>query len=135
MSQENVEVVRHILGLWNAGGVEPKRRPEFFDPELRMDLRGRKINPAVYDGYEGLDRFASDVAEVWDRFSVELVELIDADPRVVSVMQVTGRGQGSGIEVESLLAWVWTLRDGRVLRVEGDFDRDSALGAAGLGDD
>ena len=92
-----------------------------------MDLRGRKINPAVYDGYEGLDRFTSDVAEVWDQFSVELAELIDADPHVVSVMQVTGRGQGSGIEVESQLSWVWTLRDGRILRVEGDFDRESAL--------
>ena len=132
MSQENVEVVRHALGLWNSGAADWSRRPEFFDPEIRMDLRGRKINPAVYDGYEGLDRFTSDVAEVWDRFSVESVELIDAAPHVVSVMQVTGRGQGSGIEVEGQLAWVWTLRDGRILRVEGDFDRESALEAAGL---
>jgi ketosteroid isomerase-like protein len=132
MSQENVEIVRRVLGLWNAGGVEPKRRPEFFDPEIRMDLRGRKINPAVYEGYEGLDRFVSEVAEVWAQFSVELGELIDADPHVVSVMHVTGRGQGSGIEVEGQLAWVWTLRDGRIVRVEGDFDRESALEAAGL---
>jgi ketosteroid isomerase-like protein len=132
MSRENVEKVRRVLDLWNAGGVEPGRRPQFFDPEIRMDLRGRKINPAVYDGYEGLDRFASDVAEVWDQFSVQSVELIDADPHVISVMHVTGRGQGSGIEVESQLAWVWTLRNGRILRVEGDFDRDAALEAAGL---
>ena len=100
MSQENVEIVRRILGRWNAGGVGPDRYPEFFDPEVRMDLRGRQINPAVYDGYEGLNRFASDVGEVWDRFSIELVDLIDADSQVVSVMQATGRGHGSGIEVE-----------------------------------
>jgi ketosteroid isomerase-like protein len=99
-----------------------------------MDLRGRKINPAVYDGYEGLDRFTSDVGDVWDQFSVNLVELIDADPHVVSVMQVTGRGHGSGIEVEGQLAWVWTLRGGRILRIEGDFDRASALEAVGLRD-
>jgi len=60
------------------------------------------------------------------------VDLIDADSQVVSVMQATGRGHGSGIEVEGELAWVWTLRDGRILRVEGDFDRASALEAAGL---
>ena len=47
MSQENVEIVRRIIGLWNAGGVGPDRYPEFFDPGVRMDLRGRKINPAV----------------------------------------------------------------------------------------
>src|SRR6476660_7860228 len=137
MSQENVEIVRRILGQWNAGGVRPDRYPEFFDPGVRMDLRGRKINPAVYDGYEGLDRFTSDVGEVWDQFSIELVELIDADAQVVSVMQATGRGHGSGIEVEGELAWVWTLRDGRILRVERDFDRASALEgrrAVGVGD-
>ena len=133
MSQENVEIVRRINELWNEGGVVAReRRPEFFDPELRMDLRGRKINPAVYEGYDGLDRFGSDVDEVWDRFSIELLELIDADPRVVTVFEATGRGHGSGIEVRAELSWVWTLRDGRVVRVEGDFDRASALKAAGL---
>ena len=125
-------MVRRILELWNEGRVEPERRPELFDPDIQMDLRGRKFNPAVYDGYDGIDRFVSDVAEVWDQFSIELVEVIDADPQVVSVMQATGRGQGSGIEVEGQMAWVWTLRKGRVVRVEGDFDRASALEAAGL---
>jgi ketosteroid isomerase-like protein len=132
MSHEDVEAVRRILELWNEGRVAPEHRPELFDPEVRMDLRGRKINPAVYDGYDGLDRFASDVDEVWDQFSVELVELIDANAHVVSVMEATGRGHSSGIEVEGQMAWVWTLRAGRVLRVEGDFDRASALEAAGM---
>ena len=133
MSQENVEIVRRVLELWNEGGVVVRdRRPEFFDPEFQMDLRGRKINPAVYDGYEGLDRFGSDVDEVWDQFSIELLELIDADPHVVTVFEATGRGRGSGIEVRAELSWVWTLRGGRVVRVEGDFDRASALEAAGL---
>jgi ketosteroid isomerase-like protein len=133
MSQENVEIVRRINELWNEGGVVAReRRPEFFDPELRMDLRGRKINPAVYEGYDGLDRFGSDVDEVWDQFSIELLELIDADPHVVTVFEATGRGHGSGIEVRAELSWVWTLHDGRVVRVEGDFDRAAALEAAGL---
>ena len=84
MSQENVEIVRRVFELWNEGGVvAPDRRPEFFDPEVQIDLRGRKINPAVYDGYDGLDRFGSDVDEVWDQFSIELLELIDAGPHVV----------------------------------------------------
>ena len=133
MSQENVEIVRRVFELWNGGGVvAPDRRPEFFDPEVQIDLRGRKINPAVYDGYDGLDRFGSDVDEVWDQFSIELLELIDAGPHVVAVFEATGRGHGSGIEVRAELSHVWTLRGGRVVRVEGDFDRASALEAAGL---
>ena len=132
MSQESVELVRQIFGHWNEGGIPRERWPEFFDPEVEMDLRGRKVNPAVYEGYDGLARFTSDVGEVWDRFSIELKEIIDVDPRVVSVMRATARGHGSGIEVEGQMAWVWTLRKGRVLRVEGDFDRESALEAAWL---
>ncbi len=132
MSQENVELVRRIFDLWNGPGMSPAQRPDFFAPEVRFDLSGRKLNPAVYDGYEGLDRFTSEVGEVWDEFSIRLTELIDADPKVVSVMHATGRGRGSGIEIEGAMAWVWTLREGRVVRVDGDFEREQGLEAAGL---
>lgn len=92
MSQENVELVRRILELWNGPGVvSDETRSELFDPAIRMDLTGRKINPAVYDGYEGMTRFTSDVGEVWDEFTIELRELIDADPCVVSVMHAKGK--------------------------------------------
>jgi len=39
MSQENVEVVRRCMQLWPAREIE--RIPEFFDPEIVIDLRGR----------------------------------------------------------------------------------------------
>jgi hypothetical protein len=132
MSEENVELVRRIFDLWNGPGMTPAERPEFFDPTIRFDLSRRKLNPAVYDGYEGLDRFADDVSEVWDEFSIQLKELIDADFRVVSVMHATGRGRGSGIEIEGDMAWLWTLKDGLVVRVDGDLDREKALEVAGL---
>ena len=133
MLQENVEVVRRVLGLWNAGGVRAGRGgPSSLTQRFEWIFAGaRSTRPSttVMKASIGLPPTSprsgiSSRSSWWNS--------IDADPHVVSVMQVTGRGQGSGIEVESQLAWVWTLRDGRILRVEGDFDRESALEAAGL---
>jgi hypothetical protein len=44
-----------------------------------------------------------------------------------------GKGKGSGIEVQQPVTHVFTLHDGRVVRVElGYTGRDEALEAAGL---
>jgi hypothetical protein len=46
---------------------------------------------------------------------------------------MSARGRGSGVEVEMQLFAVWTLREGKVLRLTGGYrDRAEALEAAGL---
>jgi ketosteroid isomerase-like protein len=42
------------------------------------------------------------------------------------------RGRGSGIEVETDTAVGFTVRDGRVVQIQGYMDQDAALEAAGL---
>ena len=44
----------------------------------------------------------------------------------------TGRGKGSQVEVDSLGAHLWTLRDGMAVRLEVFSSREKALAAAGL---
>ena len=46
-----------------------------------------------------------------------------------------GRGQGSGVPIEARFYAVYTLRDGRVVRVDEFTDRAEALEAAGLSED
>ena len=41
------------------------------------------------------------------------------------------RGRGSGIEMESDTAVVFTVRHGRVVRMQGYMDQDAAMQAAG----
>ena len=43
-----------------------------------------------------------------------------------------GRGRGSGVTVDTEGAHVWTLRDGKVVRLEAFADRAKALAAVGL---
>ncbi len=44
----------------------------------------------------------------------------------------TGRGKGSGVDVDVQGAHVWKMRDGKVVRLEIFSNREKALEAAGL---
>jgi ketosteroid isomerase-like protein len=61
-------------------------------------------------------------------------ELIDAGDQVISVLRAHGRGRLSGIEVEYHPAGIWTIRDGRVVRVVWFASREDALEAIPLDD-
>ena len=45
---------------------------------------------------------------------------------------VRGRGKKSGVEAETEFAHVWTMRDGKAVRIAAYFDRAEALKAVGM---
>ena len=52
---------------------------------------------------------------------------------VVAAVRLSGRGGRSGVATRMRFFQVWTLRDGRVLRMKGDYrNREQALEAVGL---
>jgi hypothetical protein len=59
---------------------------------------------------------------------------LDAGDRVVAFVRYSGRGRESGIEIAGMGtdAQVWTLRNGKALRVELYGGTSDALEAAGL---
>ena len=59
-------------------------------------------------------------------------EFIDAGDRVLVTEHHRGRGRGSGIEVDTRLYSVYTVCDGKVVRMDQFTDRPEALEAAGL---
>jgi ketosteroid isomerase-like protein len=95
------------------------------------DLLGRE----VYRGHEGVRRFFREyhARETWQSVEENLEELIDADAHVVSVVNTQARGRASGVDVEwTHNAGVWTIRDGRIVRVAWFGSVEEALEAAGL---
>jgi ketosteroid isomerase-like protein len=87
----------------------------------------------VYRGHEGLRIMFREWYEAWEDVEGNLKELIDAGEHVISVQTYGGRGRASGVEVEwTDLAGVWTIRNGKVVRVAWFATRKEALEAAGL---
>ena len=124
-------MVRRCMELWAEREFE--RIPEFFDPEVVIDLSRNVFNPDVYHGYDGVERFLQGVEETWESFDVEIDQAIDEGDTVVTASRISGKGRGSGVQTEMRIFEVWTLRAGRIVSVVGGYrDRAAALEDAGL---
>jgi ketosteroid isomerase-like protein len=129
VSQENVDVIRRIYAVWAKEGSPV--RSGLLDPDIEW------VNPpdAVEHGtHRGLDAFAGAVDAVSDTFEgvgVDIDEILDAGDRVVVLATLRGRGRGSGADVERRQGYVWTLRDGKVIRFQWFNNPDDAMSAAG----
>jgi ketosteroid isomerase-like protein len=55
-----------------------------------------------------------------------------ADGRVLVFIRARARGRGSGIEMDNRIAWVWTFRDDKAVRLDVYEEREEALEAVGL---
>ena len=66
-----------------------------------------------------------------ETYEERLEELFAADEQVISILTVRGRGRASGAEVElAHNAGVWTIRDGKIVRLVWFPTREEALEAA-----
>ena len=118
MSQENVEIVRRVFEAFRAGDTE--RVLEMVDPAIEWDLSRAATWPErpVYRGYDDVLRFFAEWTGEWDDYEFDLEELLDAGERVVAVIRDGGRSKTAGIKLERRHSEVWTLRDGKVVRID-----------------
>jgi len=131
MSRENVEVVRRATDAYNRGALEEAAK--WMDPEIEWDMSRVEVpDPDVYRGVDGMLAFHRSWEESWESQDLEPQELIEAGDQVVSVIRHVGRGKLSGAEVEQRFAQLWTVRDGKIVRMEMYPDREDALEAVGL---
>jgi ketosteroid isomerase-like protein len=65
-------------------------------------------------------------------WSVEPEQFIDAGERVVVLVRLSARGRGSGISLERPDGMVWTVRNGKAVRLDYFNNPTQALEAAGL---
>jgi uncharacterized protein len=120
--------VRAIFDDWLNGRSALER----FDPEIVMVESETLPGAASARGLDGVRRYIESFSSYWEEIRFEPQEFIDAGDRVVVVARLVGRGRKSGVDVRRTWAYVWTLRGGRALRMEGYTDRSEALRAAGL---
>jgi ketosteroid isomerase-like protein len=105
-----------------------------LDPEFEMttppDLA---MEPDTYRGEQGLRRYFESFEDAMDDIRiVPQGELLGAGDKVFVPFKLSARGKETGIEAEQHAYQVWTMRNGRALRVEVFASRADALAAAGL---
>ena len=132
MSQENVEVVRAIYDSVASRGIEGSL--DLIDPDFELKGVGQGPITGTYRGHEGARAFFAALYEVWDEDATEYVirELHDAGDQVVAVGELHTRFKATGMELDELWAYVWTVRDGKATAMQSYTDPREALEAAGL---
>jgi ketosteroid isomerase-like protein len=133
VSREDVEVIRRTYEAWG------RNDPAVFDAidpaiELHPDPEAHWVGVnRTYRGHDGLAEYLRSVYEAFEDYSPEVESFLDAGDKVVTLAIEHGRGRISGVEVESArTAHVWTIRDGRAIRLDLYQDRSRALKAVGL---
>jgi uncharacterized protein len=118
MSQENVDVVRRALAAFPRGDVEEML--SYLDPDLEWHsaiVGGAEGN--VYRGHDGFRRWLVDSFESFEELRNEWSEFRDLGDRVLVFGHVKARGRESGVEIDSPMGWVFTVRRGRAVKAEG----------------
>jgi uncharacterized protein len=129
MSEENVEIVRGLYDMLNVGGAEAARK--LLDPDVVFKEPPEQPGATAFHGMDAAIEGFGKWSENWETHRIEPERLIDLGDRVLSLEHHRLRGR-DGMEVEADSATIWTLRRGKVIRVEAWWDQGTALEVAEL---
>jgi hypothetical protein len=130
MSQENIEIVKRALDAFSAGDAAAFAELTTEDIEWTVGLAA--IEGEVFHGREGVARYFEILAGAWEEFRFLADEFHDRGDLVLVLGRLSGRGRGAGVPVESPVAAVWELRDGKVWRLRAYLDQARGREVAGV---
>ena len=149
MTQADLELVASAFGGVRAG-VEIDMAAFFAEESVVADLAAAMTDDAdvefvtpdggfvgemagPFRGPDGLRTGWLEWTAAWESWTFRATELIDAgDGNVLLLGDSVGRFAGSGLELETQAAALYTVRDGKIVRIQHFLDQDQARRAAGL---
>jgi ketosteroid isomerase-like protein len=126
----DVASIREILDAWNRGDIEGvvARTAEdiVWVPVTVATVEGQ----SGFRGRDGFRQFFEQWRETWETWNIELHECREVGDRIVALGHVRARGRGSGVELDTPVAYIFEFREGLVERGQSFFDHEEALAAA-----
>jgi ketosteroid isomerase-like protein len=145
MSAENVELVRSmhpgpasdlapLVGDEEVSDSWRESLEHLFDESVQGVMRRPDMPPASYSGLAGLRTAWLEWLEHWRSYRDEIEDVIDRGERVVVIHRSHGELKSGAAEVTRRSATIWTVRDGRVTKVEFNVPYAEAVGSDGPAD-
>jgi ketosteroid isomerase-like protein len=133
VSQENVEVVRAAFDAFERDDVDGYL--SLCDPEIEViqaaDLLGA---PQHQRGHAGVLEAIAVWPAQWDDYRIEVISMTDVGDQVMVKQMSRGRGKGTGIPVEMLFTFLFSVRAGQITEWRIFTREHEALKAVGLED-
>ena len=127
MSGDNVETVRRILEAWGQG-----RSPAddgLLDEDVEWVNAPEAVEPGTRRGIRAFEAAAANVVESFENVRLEVDELIPYGDQVLMMGTLVVRGRESTAELRQRIGQLWTLHQGRALRVELSTDPERTRAA------
>ena len=130
MSAENVEIAKRAVDAFNRGDMD-----EVFallDPNVRWTTADDEPDPQTYVGHEGVRQLIASLLDIWEQgFTLKAHEFIDLGDAVVVPSTSRVQARGSGVTLDADETHVFTVHDGKIVRVREYRTKDAALQALG----
>lgn len=131
MAEEAGETVRRFLEAFNSSRYDVCL--EMLDPEVEWQPPADAFDRGLLHGPDEVASQFRTWLGAWDYYRVEPEEMVEVGEEVVVVSREIARGRGSGAEVQARrVTGVYTVRDGKVVRLRTFADKASALSAIGF---
>jgi ketosteroid isomerase-like protein len=132
MSQENVEIIRQAFEAYDSG--DPSAFLDLYDPDIVLRVEPPFVESGTYHGAQEVEHwYTRFFGSFGASYRMELKEVIEAGDSVVAIHQPRARGRSSGAEVRSRsVPVIFTMRGGKVIRIDHPASRQAALEAVGL---
>jgi ketosteroid isomerase-like protein len=133
MSQRNVEAVHRLLAAISERDLS--RLLSLTDPEVEWrSFFAELVEGGRYRGHEGMRQYVADLSEAFESLRVEASDLLDAGETIMGVGRIDYKGQGSGVESDAPVGWVFRFRDGKIVYFHAFRDPEKVFGAVAVED-
>jgi ketosteroid isomerase-like protein len=133
LSHENIELCRRAVEAQNrrdAAAILDALHPDVeWYPGLSAKLAGEAT---VNRGHAAVREWLEELWETFPKTYLDFPDLRDLGQRVIGIGRMRSRGQASGIEWETPVAYLVDIDAGKMTRVRTYLDGHEALEAAGL---
>jgi ketosteroid isomerase-like protein len=125
------EFVREWAAALNRGDFEAMVGDA--GPDFEWVVAREHPDATTHRGPEAVSAYLAEWRRMMPDFHVEIVELEERGDRVLTVIEITGTGAGSGARTEVRTATISTFRDGKPVRTEEFLDPEEARVALAAG--
>ena len=116
MGEADVETLKRGYAALNRGDLSVVL--DLLDPDIEWHEPGWSPEAGTHRGRDSFERFFRGWIESFDGFRVEPERVVERGDQLVAVVRQTGTGRSSGVQVETRLAHVWTVANGKAVRWE-----------------
>jgi ketosteroid isomerase-like protein len=125
------ELIRRGYDAWNRRDWDTIF--ELLHPDIEWTPVEFGLLGETFRGHDRVREFFDILFEAWDEFRVDPETMIEGEETVLVIARVRTRGRGSGAEVDTRWAHVWTAApDGRAIRMQAFDDPRKGYAAVGL---